>query len=52
MRNVLKYKPYKMHLTQQLYDKDQDLRVAMAERLIPILDDEENNGFIFYFGRR
>ena len=49
MRDVLGYKPYKMHLTQQLYDEDKDLRVVMAEILLPILDDEHNDGLIFFF---
>ena len=31
MRNILKYKPYKVHLTQKLYDEDQDLRVEICE---------------------
>jgi transposase len=34
MRQILSYKPYKMHLTQQLYDEDKDLRVEMAELFI------------------
>jgi hypothetical protein len=34
MRDVLGYKSYKMHLTQQLYDEDKDLRVVMAEILL------------------
>ncbi|CAF3997062.1 unnamed protein product, partial [Rotaria sp. Silwood1] len=48
MRNVLGYKPYKMHLTQQLDDEDKDVRVVMAEALLPILDDENNDGLIFF----
>ena len=47
MRYVLKYKPYKMHLTQEMYDEDKDLRVEMAELLIPIIDDQQNDGLIF-----
>ena len=38
MRNVLGYNPYTMHLTQQLDDEDKDVRVVMAEILLPILD--------------
>ncbi len=48
MRDVLNYKPYKMHLIQELYDEDKDLRVEMAELLIPIVDDQENHGLIFF----
>ncbi|CAF5023232.1 unnamed protein product, partial [Rotaria sp. Silwood1] len=48
MRNVLGYKPYKMHLTQQLDDEDKNVRVVMAETLLPILDDENNDGLIFF----
>jgi len=48
MRNVLNYEPYKMHLTQKLYDEDEDLRVEMCERLISILEDEDNYGLIFF----
>jgi hypothetical protein len=48
MRDVLGYKSYKMHLTQQLYDEDKDLRVVMAEILLPILHDENNDGLIFF----
>lgn len=49
MRDVLDYKPYKVHLTQQLYDEDKELRVEMAENLLPIFDDENNDG-LFFFG--
>ncbi len=48
MRYVLKYKPYKMHLTQQVYDEDKDLRIEMAELLIPIINDQKNDGLIFF----
>lgn len=48
VRDVLGYKPYQMHLTQQLYDEDKDLRVVMAETLLTILDNENNDGFIFF----
>ncbi|CAF0812160.1 unnamed protein product [Adineta ricciae] len=47
MRDVLGYKPYKMHRTQQLFDEDKDLRVVMAEILLPIIEDENNDGLIF-----
>ncbi|CAF1477356.1 unnamed protein product, partial [Rotaria sordida] len=43
MREVLGYKPYKMHLTQMIYDEDMDLRVEMAELLLPILTDKNND---------
>ena len=48
MRNVLGYKPYKMHATQQLEDEDMDVRVVMSEILLPILDAETNDGLIFF----
>ncbi|CAF3643663.1 unnamed protein product [Rotaria sp. Silwood1] len=48
MRNVLGYKPYKMHLRQQLEDEDKDAHVVMAEILLPILDDENYDGLIFF----
>ena len=37
-----------MHSTQKLYDEDMDLRVKMAEHLIPILEDPENDGNVFF----
>ena len=48
MRNIIGLKPYMMHCTQQLYDEDMDLRVEMAERLIPILEDQANDDIIFF----
>lgn len=33
---------------QELYDEDKDLRVEMAEKLIPILENKENDGLIFF----
>jgi len=48
MRDVLGYKPYHMRLVQELYDEDKDLRVEMAVKLAPILENEENNGVIFF----
>ncbi len=48
MRDVLGYKPYKMYLTQQLYDEDKDLHVVMVEILLPILNDKNNDGLIFF----
>ncbi|CAF4418934.1 unnamed protein product, partial [Rotaria sp. Silwood2] len=48
MREVLKYKPYKMHLTQMIYDEDMDLRVEIAELLLPILTDKNNDDLIFF----
>lgn len=48
MRNVLRYKPYKMHFTQTLYDENKEQRVEMAELLKPILDNEENKGLVYF----
>ena len=50
MRYVLKYKLYELHLTQQVYNDDQDLGVEMAELLTSIIDDQENYGLIFFSG--
>ena len=47
MRTVFGFKPYKMHLTQQLYEEDKDLRVEMAEQLFSIVNDPNNDGLIF-----
>ena len=38
--NIIGFKPYITHCTQQLYDEDMDLRVEMAKHLIPILEDQ------------
>ncbi len=48
MRDVIGFKPYMMHRTQQLLDEDMDLRVEMCELLIPILEDQQNDGNIFF----
>lgn len=48
MRDVIGLKPYMMHCTQQLYDENMDLRAEMAERLIFILEDQANDGVIFF----
>ena len=48
MRKILKYRPSKIHLTQKSYDEDQKLHVEMRERLIPILEDENNDGSTFF----
>ena len=48
MRHVLHYKPFKMHPTRTLYDEDKDMRVEMAELLLPILNDVSNDGLIFF----
>jgi hypothetical protein len=48
MRDFIGYKPYMMHSLQQLYDEDMDLRVEMSEHLIPILEDQRNDGNIFF----
>ena len=37
-----------MQLTQQLYDEDKDLRVEMAELLLPIVTDRNNDDLIFF----
>ena len=50
MRDIIGLKPYMMHCTQRLCDGDMDLRVEMAERLIPILEDQANDGIIFFSG--
>ena len=47
MCDIVEFKPYMMHCTQQLYDEGMDLCVEMAERLIPILEDQANLGIIF-----
>lgn len=48
MPNIIGFKPYMMHHIQQLVDEDTDLRVEMCERLIPLVEDEQNNGNIFF----
>lgn len=48
MREFLGYKPYMMRSVQQLFDEDMDLRVEMAEQLIPILEDQRINDNIFF----
>jgi hypothetical protein len=48
MRDILGFKPYMMQSTQFLYDEDRDLRVEMAEKLVPILEDPSNDGLIFF----
>ena len=48
MRDIIGFKSYMMHCTQQLYDEDMDLRVEMSERLIPILEDPANKGNVFF----
>ncbi|CAF0771728.1 unnamed protein product [Rotaria sordida] len=48
MRDVLVYKPYKMHLTQVLYNEDKDLRIEMVEILFPILDNTNNDDMIVF----
>ncbi len=42
----------KMHLTQQLYDEDKDLHVEMAEMLLPIVTDSNNDGLIFFWTKQ
>ena len=37
-----------MHLTQELYDEDKDLRIKMVELLLSILDDTDNDVMIFF----
>ena len=48
MREVLRFKPYNMHLTQALYNEDKDLRVEMAEVLLPIVTNSHNDGPIYF----
>ena len=48
MRDFIGYKPYMMHSVQQLYDEDMDLRVEVSQHLIPILEDQRNDGNIFF----
>lgn len=38
-----------MHLKQKSYDEDQDSRVEICERLMPILEDENNYDLVFFF---
>ena len=49
IQDFIGYKPYMMHSVEQLYDEDMDLRVKMSEHLIPILEDQRNDGNIFFF---
>lgn len=49
MCDIIGLKPYMMHCTQQLYDEDMGFRVEMAERLIPILEDQANDDIIFFY---
>ena len=37
-----------MHLIQQVCDEDEDLRVEMSELLISNINDQENDGLIFF----
>ena len=48
MRGFIGYKPHTMYNIQQFYDEDMDLRVKMSEHLIPILEDQRNDGNIFF----
>jgi len=48
IRDIIGFKPYMMKCTQELYDEDMDLRVEMAERLIPLLEDPANDGNVFF----
>ncbi|CAF1240464.1 unnamed protein product [Didymodactylos carnosus] len=48
MRDIIGYKPYMMHSVQQLYDDDMDICVEMSEHLILILEDQRNDGNIFF----
>ena len=48
MRDFIGYKPYMMHSAQQLYDEDMDLRVEMSKHLTPILEDQRNDGNVFF----
>ncbi|CAF1151432.1 unnamed protein product [Didymodactylos carnosus] len=46
MRQILGYKPYKIHLTQQIYDEDKDLRVEMVEILLPKFSNKMASRYI------
>ena len=48
MRDFIGYKPYMLHSVQQFYDEDMDLGVEMSETLILILEDQRNDGNIFF----
>ena len=48
MREFIGYRSYMMHSVQQFHDEDMDLRVEMSEHLIPILEDQRNDGNIFF----
>lgn len=48
IRDIIGFKPYMMKCTQELYDEDMHLRVEMAERLIPLLEDPANDGNVFF----
>ena len=37
-----------MHSVQQFYDDNMDVRVKMWEHLIPTLEDQRNDGNIFF----
>ena len=44
MRDFIAYKPYMMHSVRQFCDEYMDLRVEISEHLIPILEDQRNDG--------
>lgn len=48
MCDVLGYKLYKIHWTQQLDYEDKEVRVVMAKILLPILDAHNDDGLIFF----
>ena len=48
MQDFIAYKPHTMHSVQQLDDEDMDARVKMSEYLIPILEDQRNDGNILF----
>ena len=48
MRDFIGYKPYVVHSVQQWHDENIDLRVEMSEHMIPILEDQRNDGSIFF----
>ena len=48
MRDIIGFKPYLMHCTQQFYDEDMDLCVEMSECLLLILEDWANKDDVFF----
>ena len=49
MLDFIGYKPYVMHSLQQFYDDEMNLHVKVSEHLIPILEDQRNDGNIYFY---